>query len=277
MANLLILRSINSNNSRHLRRAVLTFSTAHATFDSLLRLFDVISREHPAKKRLYISLVLPRSTDHHQYNNNESFIRKVILEAHLFNTFLKDCCQHSWLVYFLDHGLSDLPANRVLAADGLYLSFQGAAVPASHLLQLFIPRHSDTTSSWHTCTPSGSSISLIYTSTTEDNASSGLLPARRDLIAWPPLSSHSSQIISCPSIPANLVKAYTSSKILEPTNGPPPDGTSTNVRASKTMDCDPTLSGPVNVTAPSCLTRSASSNCQQLSDERSSAQLTVDN
>ncbi|KAH9367501.1 hypothetical protein HPB48_000061 [Haemaphysalis longicornis] len=80
----------------------LTFSTTHATFDSLFRpvsspedipqclldalLLDVISRGHPAIKRLYVSLVLPRSTNRRRYNNNASFIRKFNLKAHQFNT-----------------------------------------------------------------------------------------------------------------------------------------------------------------------------------------------
>ncbi|KAH9367120.1 hypothetical protein HPB48_014742 [Haemaphysalis longicornis] len=101
----------------------LAFCTPRAAFDSLRRLFDVISKEHPTIKRLYVSLLLPRSTNRRRHSYNQCFIRNFNLKAHQFNTLVRDYCRHSWLVYFLDHGFYDFPANRVLAADGLHLSF----------------------------------------------------------------------------------------------------------------------------------------------------------
>ncbi|KAL1416084.1 hypothetical protein MTO96_028254 [Rhipicephalus appendiculatus] len=66
---------------------------------------------------------------------------------------LQDYCRHSELVYFLDHGFYELPPTRALAADGLHLSFEGTAILASPLRQLFVTRFSDAVSSWRTCVP----------------------------------------------------------------------------------------------------------------------------
>ncbi|KAH9365585.1 hypothetical protein HPB48_002036 [Haemaphysalis longicornis] len=185
----------------------LAFGTPRAAFDSLRRLFDVISKEHPTIKRLYFSLVLPRSTNRRRHSYNQSFIRNFNLKAHQFNTLVRDYCRHSWLVYFLDHGFYDFPANRVLAADGFHLSFEGTAVLACHLRQLFIPRLSDTASSWCTSIPSDPSTSVKENSVTEDNPSAGLLSSRLDLATWPPLDGPSSQRNSGPCGLANQIKA----------------------------------------------------------------------
>ncbi|KAH9367274.1 hypothetical protein HPB48_013497 [Haemaphysalis longicornis] len=115
----------------------LAFCTPRAALDRLWRLFDVISKEHPTIKRLYVSLVQPRSTNRRRHSYNQSFVRNFNLKTHQFNTLVRDYCRQSWFVYFLDHGFYDFPTNRVLAADGLHLSFEGTAVLACHLRQLF--------------------------------------------------------------------------------------------------------------------------------------------
>ncbi|KAL1471060.1 hypothetical protein MTO96_040134 [Rhipicephalus appendiculatus] len=49
---------------------------------------------------------------------------------------------YSRKVFFVDHGFQYLPPRRVLAADGLHPSFEGVALMASHIRELFF-KHSD--------------------------------------------------------------------------------------------------------------------------------------
>ncbi|KAH9367470.1 hypothetical protein HPB48_004246 [Haemaphysalis longicornis] len=184
----------------------LVFCTPCAALDSLRRLFDVISKEHPTIKSLYVSLVLQRSTNRRRHSYNQSFIRNFNLRAHQFNTLVRDYCRHSWLVYFLDHCFHDFPPNRVLAAHGRHLSFEGTAVFACHLRQLFISRLSDTASSCCTSIPSDPSTSMKENSVTKDNPSAGLLSSRLDLATGPPLDCPSSQRNSGPCGLANQIK-----------------------------------------------------------------------
>ncbi|KAH9384088.1 hypothetical protein HPB48_026080 [Haemaphysalis longicornis] len=157
----------------------LAFCTANTAFDSIRRLFDVISKEHRQIKRIYVSLVLPRAINRRRQSDNMSFIRRFNLKARQFNTLLRDYCRHSCLVNFVDHGFYYLPASRVLAADGVHLSFEGTAIFASHLRQLLITRSSDTTTSWRTCTPNAPHAPLKESSVHDDSPATDLLPSRR--------------------------------------------------------------------------------------------------
>lgn len=173
----------------------LASNTSHNAFDSLRSLIDDISKELPQIKRVYVSLVLPRSTNRRRQNFNHSFVRKFNLKAQQFNALLRDFCRHSWLVYFIDHGFYGLPSNRVLAADGLHLSFEGTAILASHLRQLLFTRVSDTTSSWRNSVPSASPAPVELTPESENGASADLQSSRNDSATWPPLNCPSAQSI----------------------------------------------------------------------------------
>lgn len=155
--------------------------TAHAAFQSLRTLLEAIPKIHPEIKRIYVSFVLPRSTNRRRFCDNPSFVERFNLKAHQFNMLLQDYCRHSWLVYFLDHGFYELPPTRALAADGLHLSFEGTAILASHLRQLFVTRFSDTASSWRTCAPAANRAAAKENPVTINEASVGHLSSTLDL------------------------------------------------------------------------------------------------
>lgn len=200
-----------------------------------------------------------------------SFIRRFNLKARQFNTLLRDYCRHSWLVNFLDHGFYYLPASRVLAADGVHLSFEGTAIFASHLRQLLITRSSDTTTSWRTCTPNAPHAPLKESSVHDDSPATDLLPSRHDSTAWPALNGPSSQRISGPCDPDNQFKASRCSTTPQQRSGPNTGEPSTHVVPSEATVVVPTLNGlPAVVSTSTCLARSGSPTCHRPSDLRSS-------
>ncbi|KAL1430204.1 hypothetical protein MTO96_015270 [Rhipicephalus appendiculatus] len=75
------------------------------------------------------------------------------MEAVYFNRLLCNYCRRSKKVFFIDHGLQWLPLTRVLAADGLHVSFEGVAIIASHIRELCCNRFHGVTSSWRDCAP----------------------------------------------------------------------------------------------------------------------------
>ncbi|KAH6920606.1 hypothetical protein HPB50_028406 [Hyalomma asiaticum] len=92
--------------------------------------------------------------DRRRGNKNQGFIRRFNREASFFNRLLRSYCKHSSLVHVLDHALEWLPPARVLAADGVHLSFEGVALVASHVRQLCFDSPSQATPpSWEDCAP----------------------------------------------------------------------------------------------------------------------------
>ncbi|KAL1480417.1 hypothetical protein MTO96_034721 [Rhipicephalus appendiculatus] len=114
----------------------LTSSTGRVTFDNDRDLLYIIGKERPGISRVYASLVLPKATNRHYGKRNDSLLRHCNREACAFNSLLQNFCQRSSFVYFIDHGFEWLPSARVLAADGIHPSFEGAALMATHLQRL---------------------------------------------------------------------------------------------------------------------------------------------
>ncbi|KAH7960780.1 hypothetical protein HPB49_023359 [Dermacentor silvarum] len=64
---------------------------------------------------------------------------------------ISDACLKSLLsrkAFFVDHGFQYLPPSRVLTVDGLYLSFEGVAVMASHIRELCCKHPDNDVSLW---------------------------------------------------------------------------------------------------------------------------------
>ncbi|KAH6927401.1 hypothetical protein HPB50_003263 [Hyalomma asiaticum] len=132
----------------------LTNKNARTVFDNYSRMIASIQRERPELQKIYATLVLPRTTNRRRGNKNQGFIRRFNREASFFNRLLRSYCKHSSLVHVLDHALEWLPPARVLAADGVHLSFEGAALVASHVRQLCFDSPSQATpTSWEDCAP----------------------------------------------------------------------------------------------------------------------------
>lgn len=118
---------------------------ATAVFEEYRSLLDAITRKRPQVSRVYASLILPRSTDRRRGGRNRSLVTRCNQEACRFNQLLRNFCRRSRTTFYLDHGLEWLPAARVLAADGLHVSFEGVAIMASHIRRLCLRRPSDDT------------------------------------------------------------------------------------------------------------------------------------
>lgn len=173
----------------------------------------------------------------------------------------------------LDHGFYYLPANRVLAADGVHLSFEGTAIFASHLRQLLITRCSDATTSWRTCTPNAPHARVKDISVHDDSSATDLLPSRQDSTAWPALNGPSSQRISGPCGPDNQFKTDRCSTTPQQNSGHNTDGSSTHVVTSEVTGIVPALNGPPGVVSTlTRFTRSGSPTCHRPSDSRQSTQ-----
>lgn len=110
-------------------------SSAEEAFGRYRTLLDVIARDFPSIKRVYATLILPRSINRRRGGTNRRFVGKCNREAARFNGLLRRHCRQTRGLFFLDHGFQWLPPARVLAADGLHPSFEGVAILASHLHQ----------------------------------------------------------------------------------------------------------------------------------------------
>ncbi|KAH6944239.1 hypothetical protein HPB50_002369 [Hyalomma asiaticum] len=96
-------------------------------------ILHAVFKECPSVRRIFGTLILPRTTNRRRGNNNGAFVCKVNTEASFFNQRLHQFCRQSAHVFYVDHGFEFLPARRVLAADGLHTNFKGTALLASHI------------------------------------------------------------------------------------------------------------------------------------------------
>ncbi|KAH6932882.1 hypothetical protein HPB50_010490 [Hyalomma asiaticum] len=123
--------------------------SALATFQRYRKLLDFIHEELPKIRCVYATLVLPRTTNRRRRNDNRAFVHRFNREASRFNSLLRSFCGRSRNLSCLDHMFEWLPPGRVLAADGVHLSFEGVALMASHTRQLCFSSPSEATStSW---------------------------------------------------------------------------------------------------------------------------------
>ncbi|KAH6940790.1 hypothetical protein HPB50_006830 [Hyalomma asiaticum] len=107
--------------------------SALATFQRYRKLLDFIHEELPEIRCVYATLVLPRTTNRRRRNDNRAFVHRFNREASRFNSLLRGFCGRSRNLSCLDHMFEWLPPGRVLAADGVHLSFEGVALMASHI------------------------------------------------------------------------------------------------------------------------------------------------
>lgn len=128
-------------------------TSAAVAFGRYRSLLEHVMNAKPHISRIYATLVLPRCPNRRNGNGNLSFVYRCNMEATYFNRLLHNYCRRSKKVFFVDHGLHWLPLTRVLAADGLHLSFEGVAIIASHIRELCCKRFLGTTSSWRDCPP----------------------------------------------------------------------------------------------------------------------------
>lgn len=120
--------------------------SGHEAFAKYRDLLESIAKYRPEIRRIYATLILPRSGNRRQRNCNLTFVRRCNREASVFNNMLRNFCRYSRLVCYLDHEIEWLPPTRVLAADGLHMSFEGVSLLASHIRRLCFRRPVDATS-----------------------------------------------------------------------------------------------------------------------------------
>ncbi|CAN7975346.1 unnamed protein product, partial [Ixodes persulcatus] len=102
-------------------------------------LVDRTLRERPEVRRIFVSLVLPRHTNRRGGSPNQRFIFSFNRQARLFNERVKNLCKRSRTVSYVNHGFTELPPRRFLAADGVHPNFLGVALKAEHLRKI-LPR-----------------------------------------------------------------------------------------------------------------------------------------
>lgn len=142
----------------------LTSCSGRVAFERYRDVLGFIASTRPCIKRIYASLILPRSTNRRRGSFNLPLVRHCNKEAGHFNHLLRVFCRRSRLVSYLDHQFEWLPPSHVLAADGLHLSFEGVALLACHIRQLCFNNPKDMGSSmWTDCAPN---VSSHRTSTT---------------------------------------------------------------------------------------------------------------
>ncbi|KAH6943508.1 hypothetical protein HPB50_022416 [Hyalomma asiaticum] len=112
-------------------------------------LLHAVFKKCPNVRRVFSTLILPRTTNRRRGNNNRAFVRKVNKEASFFNERLRQFCRRSMHIFYIDHGFEFLPARRVLAADGLHTSFEGTALLASHIKDVSFCEKRYTRSEWN--------------------------------------------------------------------------------------------------------------------------------
>lgn len=133
----------------------LTRKSGLATFRCYRHLLDVIHEERPEISHVYATLVLPRATNRRRRNNNTVFVHCFNREASHFNSLLRSFCKGFSHLSILDHMFEWLPPGRVLAADGLHVSFEGVALMSSHIRQLCFDSPGEASStSWSDCVSS---------------------------------------------------------------------------------------------------------------------------
>ncbi|KAH6938564.1 hypothetical protein HPB50_010577 [Hyalomma asiaticum] len=120
--------------------------SALATFQRYRELLDFIHEELPEIRCIYATLVLPRTTNRRRRSDNRAFVHGFNREASRFNSLARSFCGRSRNLSCLDHIFEWLPPGRVLAADGVHLSYEGVALMASHIRQLCFSSPSEATS-----------------------------------------------------------------------------------------------------------------------------------
>lgn len=114
----------------------LSSTSAEHAFSDYRSLTDLILESRPNISTIHASLILPRSANRRRDYRISRFARSCNEKARRFNSLLREFCRHSRFVRFVDHGFENLPACRVLAADGLHPSFEGVALLAGHIRAL---------------------------------------------------------------------------------------------------------------------------------------------
>lgn len=138
----------------HIGTNDLTKNNARAVFENYIHMLTCIQKEYQGIRNIYATLILPRAANRRRGYKNQRFIHRFNREASLFNSLLRRYCRRSSTAHLLDHALECFPPARVLAADGVHLSFEGVALVACHIRQLCFESPSQaTTASWQDCAP----------------------------------------------------------------------------------------------------------------------------
>ncbi|KAG0443062.1 hypothetical protein HPB47_015328 [Ixodes persulcatus] len=107
-----------------------------------------IRSARPEIKRIYLSLVLPRSVNRHLRFSNHRFVRWFNGQVSTFNIEASKLCRRSSGTFFIRHAFSEMPARRVLAADGLHPNFKGVALLALHLQNIIMQNKEQGPTGW---------------------------------------------------------------------------------------------------------------------------------
>ncbi|KAG0437002.1 hypothetical protein HPB47_017658 [Ixodes persulcatus] len=100
-------------------------------------------------KRIYLSLVLPRSVNRRLRFSNHRFVRWFNGQVSTFNIEAsKLCSRRASGTFYNRHACSEMPALRVLAADGLHPSFEGVALLALHLQNIIMQNKEQGPTGW---------------------------------------------------------------------------------------------------------------------------------
>ncbi|KAG0425862.1 hypothetical protein HPB47_026987 [Ixodes persulcatus] len=121
---------------------------AQASLERLREVLGHIRSARPEIKRIYLSLVLPRSVNRRLRFSNHRFVRWFNGQVSTFNIEASKLCRRASGTFFIRHAFSEMPARRVLAADGLHPSFEGVALLALHLQNIIMQNKEQGPTGW---------------------------------------------------------------------------------------------------------------------------------
>ncbi|KAH6930678.1 hypothetical protein HPB50_017096 [Hyalomma asiaticum] len=127
-------------------------------------LLDSIARDCANIKKVYATLILPRSTNRPLAISNRQFVQRCNREACFFNNLLRRHCRQTKELFFNNLGFEWLPSCCVSAADGLHPNFDGVALIASHLHQTLSWWYTRKDTTWKDCSTGHTSDGSAQTS-----------------------------------------------------------------------------------------------------------------
>ncbi|KAG0433111.1 hypothetical protein HPB47_020217 [Ixodes persulcatus] len=126
---------------------------AQASLEHLHELLSYIRSTRPGIGPIYISLVLPRSANRRRRFSNHQFVWWFNKQVTKFNIEVSRLCRSDSGTFYIHHAFSEMPARRVLAADGVHPSFEGVALLALHYQQVIMKNTKQEPAGWSDTPP----------------------------------------------------------------------------------------------------------------------------
>ncbi|KAG0422446.1 hypothetical protein HPB47_001727 [Ixodes persulcatus] len=126
---------------------------AQVSLEHLYELLSYIRSTRPGIGPIYISLVLPRSANRRRRFSNHQFVWWFNKQVTKFNIEVSRLCRSDSGTFYIHHAFSEMPARRVLAADGVHPSFEGVALLALHYQQVIMKNTKQEPAGWSDTPP----------------------------------------------------------------------------------------------------------------------------